>query len=48
MSIAMKNRARTAAKPQGGYAMLMVVFLTTVVLLGAMAAAPYIRTEGQR
>src|SRR6266404_9102796 len=48
MSIAMKNRARTAAKPQGGYAMLMVVFLTTVVLLGAIAAAPYIRTERQR
>ena len=48
MSIAMKNRARTAAKSQGGYAMLMVVFLTTVVLLGAIAAAPYIRTERQR
>src|ERR1700704_1074627 len=48
MSIAMKNRARTAAKPQGGYAMLMVVFLTTVVLLGAIAAAPYVRTERQR
>src|SRR5712671_1458140 len=48
MSIAMKNRARTAAKSQGGYAMLMVVFLTTVVLLGAIAAAPYVRTERQR
>src|SRR5712675_1794756 len=48
MSIAMKNRARTVPKPQGGYAMLMVVFLTTVVLLGAIAAAPYIRTERQR
>src|SRR5712671_77566 len=48
MSIAMKNRARTAAKSQGGYAMLMVVFLTTVVLLSAIAAAPYIRTERQR
>src|SRR5260221_6224513 len=48
MSIAMKNRARTAAGSQGGYAMLMVIFLTTVLLLGAIAAAPYIRTERQR
>src|SRR6267154_1418937 len=48
MSIAMKNRARTAAESQGGYAMLMVIFLTTVLLLGAIAAAPYIRTERQR
>jgi len=28
--------------------MLMVIFLTTVLLLGAIAAAPYIRTERQR
>jgi len=48
MSIAMKNRARTAAGSQGGYAMLMVIFMTTVLLLGAIAAAPYIRTERQR
>ena len=27
---------------------MMVMFLTTIVLLGAMAAAPYIRTERQR
>src|ERR1700704_2808270 len=48
MSMAMKYRTRAVAKSQGGYAMLMVVFLTTVVLLGAIAAAPYIRTERQR
>lgn len=28
--------------------MLMVIFLTTVLLLGAIAAAPYVRTERQR
>ena len=45
----MKNRrAKTNAKPQTGFALLMVLFLTTLVLLGAMAAAPYIRTESQR
>src|SRR6266852_1910384 len=48
MSITMKDRARTIAKSQGGYAMLMVIFLTTLLLLGAIAAAPYIRTERQR
>src|SRR6266853_5942911 len=48
MSIAMKNRVRTAAESQGGYAMLMVMFLATVLLLGAIAAAPYVRTERQR
>ena len=44
----MKDRARTIAKSQGGYAMLMVIFLTTLLLLGAIAAAPYVRTERQR
>jgi hypothetical protein len=44
----MKNRARNIAESQGGYAMLMVLFLTTVLLLGAIAAAPYVRTERQR
>src|SRR6267378_2555344 len=48
MSIPMKNRARNIAESQGGYAMLMVLFLTTVLLLGAIAAAPYVRTERQR
>ncbi len=28
--------------------MLMVIFLTTLLLLGAIAAAPYVRTERQR
>jgi len=44
----MKNRAENVAKPQGVYAMLMVMFLTTLLLLGAMAASPYVRTERQR
>jgi hypothetical protein len=48
MSIAMKYRTNTVAPSQGGYAMLMVMFLTTVLLLGAIAAAPYVRTERQR
>ena len=49
MSVDMRNRHRgTAVKSQNGFALLMVMLLTTVVLLGAMAAAPYIRTERQR
>jgi hypothetical protein len=48
MSIAIKNRASTIARSQSGYAMLMVMFLATVLLLGAIAAAPYVRTERQR
>src|ERR1700686_2554945 len=49
MSIVMKNRpGRITTKSQSGFALLMVLFLTTVVLLGAMAAAPYVRTEAQR
>jgi hypothetical protein len=45
----MRNRHRTiATKSQSGFALLMVLFLTTLVLLGAMAAAPYVRTEAQR
>jgi hypothetical protein len=49
MSVDMRNRHRgTAIKSQNGFALLMVMLLTTVVLLGAMAAAPYIRTERQR
>src|SRR5256885_14815273 len=42
------RRAKTAASSQSGYALMMVLFLTTLVLLGAMAAAPYARTEAQR
>src|SRR5467141_144845 len=49
MSIVMRNRhGTTAIGSQRGFAMMMVMFLTTLVLLGAMAAAPYIRTERQR
>ena len=49
MRIVMKNRpGRITTKSQSGFALLMVLFLTTVVLLGAMAAAPYVRTEAQR
>lgn len=48
MSMAMKYRTRTIAKSQSGYALLMVMFLATVLLLAAIAAAPYVRTEGQR
>jgi hypothetical protein len=49
MSIVMRNRhGTTAIGSQRGFAMMMVMFLTTLVLLGAMAAAPYIRTEWQR
>ena len=45
----MKNRpGKIATKSQSGFALLMVLFLTTLVLLGAMAAAPYVRTEAQR
>jgi hypothetical protein len=49
MSMAMKNRYRTTvAKSQTGFALMMVMFMTTVLLVGAMIAAPYIRTERQR
>src|SRR5260370_30616952 len=44
----MRNRQRRAVgSAQNGFALLMVMFLTTLVLLGAMAAAPYLRTERQ-
>jgi hypothetical protein len=49
MSIVMKNRrARTAHQSQSGFALMMVIFLTSLVLISAMIAAPYIRTERQR
>jgi hypothetical protein len=45
----MRNRLkRITTKSQSGFALLMVLFMTTLVLLGAMAAAPYVRTEAQR
>jgi hypothetical protein len=48
VSIAMKHRTKTIAKSQRGFALLMVMFLTTILLLLAIAAAPYVRTEGRR
>jgi hypothetical protein len=48
MSMATKHRAKTIAKSQRGFALLMVMFMTTLVLLVAIAAAPYVRTEGRR
>jgi hypothetical protein len=45
----MKNRRRPMpAKSQAGYAFLVVMFMTTLLLLGAIAATPYVRTESQR
>jgi hypothetical protein len=44
----MKTRGKSVAASQRGFAMLMVMFLATLLLLGAIAAAPYIRTERQR
>src|SRR5229473_4275514 len=41
------SNARSGRR-QRGFALLLVMFLTTLVLLGAMAAAPYVRTERQR
>jgi hypothetical protein len=44
-----QNRSRRiGANQQAGFALMMVMFLTTILLLGAMAAAPYIRTDRQR
>jgi hypothetical protein len=49
MSMTMRNRrGRTSTGSQRGFALMMVMFMTTVVLLGAMVAAPYFRTERQR
>jgi hypothetical protein len=49
MSIAMRNRKiKITGRSQNGFAMLMVIFLTTLMLISVMAAAPYIRTVRQR
>jgi hypothetical protein len=49
MRKAMRNRyTSTVTASQRGFALMMVMFLTTLVLIGVMAAAPYIRTERQR
>lgn len=38
----------TSPRSQQGFALMMVMLLTTLVLLGAIVAAPYVRTERQR
>jgi hypothetical protein len=42
------HRRRVAATSRSGFALMMVMFLTTLLLVSAMVAAPYIRTERQR
>ena len=44
----MKNAFTKKRKQQSGYALLLVVFLTTILLVSVMIAAPSIRTERQR
>ena len=39
---------RSSSRRQGGYALLLVMFLTTALLIGAMAAMPNLLTEGRR
>jgi hypothetical protein len=49
MSKAMRNHHKSnAAASQRGFALMMVMFLTTLVLIGVMTAAPYVRTERRR
>src|ERR1700730_17675327 len=38
----------TSRRSQQGFALMMVMFLTTLVLLGAIVAVPSVRTERQR
>jgi hypothetical protein len=38
----------TSRRRQDGFALMMVMLLTTLVLLGAIVAAPYVRTDRQR
>lgn len=42
----MQPKARRLS--QRGFALMMVMFMTTVMLIAVMAAAPYVRTQGQR
>ncbi len=43
-----KRKLRSRALHQEGFALVLVVFMATMLLLGAMLVAPNIRTEGQR
>src|ERR1700739_1208200 len=45
----MRNRRATIPRSaQGGFALLMVMFLASLMLITVMVAAPYVRTERQR
>jgi hypothetical protein len=48
VSFVPKKRSALGRRGQGGYAMLMVLFLATLMLLGTMAVAPNLLTEGTR
>jgi hypothetical protein len=42
------HMVRNKRTPQSGYALLLVIFLATLMLIAALAAAPNILTEGKR
>src|SRR5438132_2351653 len=42
------SRAKSRRPREQGYALLMVIFMTTILLILAAMAAPNIKTEGQR
>ena len=42
------DRIRSSSRGQGGYAVLMVMFLTTVLLISATVAIPNLLTAGRR
>ena len=49
MNLTIRNRQTTAVKnAQRGFALLMVMFMATLVFLSAMVAIPYLKTERQR
>jgi hypothetical protein len=49
MNLTIRNRPATAVKnAQRGFALLMVMFMATLVFLSAMVAIPYLKTERQR
>src|SRR5437763_17153606 len=43
-----RSRAKSRVPREQGYALLMVIFMTTILLILAAMAAPNIKTEGQR
>jgi hypothetical protein len=49
MNMAMRNRRTKITRgSQSGFALMMVMFMATVLLISVMVATPYIRTERQR